>query len=347
MASAWYCTREDVKSSPDFKEVARNNEQIDRAIAAATRSVEGLTHRKFYPEIDTRYFDWPNQQYARSWRLWLDGNEVVSVSSLVSGGETVSASDYFLEPNTYGPPYNRIEMDLGSSAAFSTGDTHQRSIAVSGTFGYTDEVENASTLAASGSSSATSLTVASSTYIGVGQILKIDSEYLLVTEKRYADTTQNLQTPLTSAKSDVSVVVSNGTVFNPGDVVVLDSERMKVIDVIGNTLTVVRAWDGTVLAAHTGSDIYLPVSLTVKRGALGSTAATHANGATVSKVVIPELVRELAIAEAINILLQASSGYARSESGESNNPADIGRGLQGLRDQVKRLYGRKARIRGA
>jgi hypothetical protein len=89
----WYCTREDVKSSLDSKESARNNGQVDRAIESASRAVEGLTHRRFYPETDTRYFDWPNAQYARPWRLWLDQHELVSVATLSSGGTTIAASD--------------------------------------------------------------------------------------------------------------------------------------------------------------------------------------------------------------------------------------------------------------
>lgn len=347
MASVWYCTREEVKEALDFTETAPRNSKLDRACAAGARAAEAITNRTFYPQIDTRYFDWPNYQYARSWKLWLDANEVVSVSSLVAGGDTIQATDYFLEPNTYGPPYSRVEIDLGSSASFNTANgTQQRSIAISGVFGYTDEVENTSTLAASGSSADTVLTVANATDIGVGSVLKINDEWVIVSEKYFADTTQNLQTPLTVAKNDVAVSVTDGTQFAPGDVLLLDSEKVKVVDIAGNTLTVVRAWDGSILAAHTGSDIYAYTALKVKRGQLGSVAASHVNGSVVAVLVVPDLIRQLAIAEAVNSLMQESSGYARSEAQESNNPNDIGRGLRGLRDLVRRRYARKARIRG-
>lgn len=346
MASAWYCTREEVKEALDFQDGKATNGKVDRACDMAARAVESFCNRTFYPQIDTRYFDWPNYQYANSWRLWLDGNEVLAVTSLTAGGTAISADDYFLEPNTYGPPYNRIEMDLGSSASFSSGSTSQRSVAVAGVFGYTDETDNVTTLAASGSSSATSLTVASANDLGVGSILKIDDEWIIVTEKRMTSTGQTLQTPLTATKNDVVVSVTDGSVFSEGDVILLDAERMKVTEIADDSLIVVRAWDGTVLAAHTGSTVNAPNSLVVQRGALGSTAATHTNGSTVGVLVLPGLVRQLAVAEAVNTLLQESSGYARSEGQESNNPSDIGRGLQGLRDLVKRKYARKARIRG-
>lgn len=346
MAHAWYATREDVKSALDYKETANNNAQIDRAIDSASRAIESLTHRKFYPEIDTRYFDWPNYQYARSWRLWLEGNEVTSVTSLTSGGVVIDPSDYFLEPNTYGPPFNRIEMDLSTSGAFSAGSTHQRSIAVEGVFGYSNDTENATTLSASGSDSIATLSVTSGNAIGVGQILQIEDEYLIVTEKLWVDTTQNLQTPLTGAKNDTTVSVSTGSAFAAGDVLLIDSEKVRVNDVAGNSLFVTRAWDGSVLASHTGSDIYATWTLKVQRGALGSTAASHATSVAVDKILFPGLIRELCVGEAVNSLLQESSGYSRAEAQESNNAGEVGRGIQGLRDQVKAGYARKARIRG-
>lgn len=52
-----YCTREDVKNALDIKETARNDDQIDRAIEGATDTIEDDLNRKFYPEVDTRYFD--------------------------------------------------------------------------------------------------------------------------------------------------------------------------------------------------------------------------------------------------------------------------------------------------
>src|ERR1044072_2248044 len=135
MTTPWYATREEIKAELDVKETARANSRIDRALADATEPLHGLCHRVFYPELDTRSFDWPGGQYARPWRLWLDACEGISVTTLTSGGVAIAAPDFFLEPNQYGPPYNRIEIDLDSSAAFSSGDTHQRAITITGLFG--------------------------------------------------------------------------------------------------------------------------------------------------------------------------------------------------------------------
>lgn len=340
-----YCSREDVKTALDIKETARNNAQVDRAIEAATVSVEGLTHRKFYPQTATRYFDWPNYQYARSWRLWLDHNELISVTSLTAGGTSVPSSGYFLEPVNTGPPYTRIEMDLSTSHSFDSGDTYQRSVAVTGVFGYSNDTTNAASLSASASSSATTIDVDDGSVIGVGDLLVIDSERLICTNKTMLDTTQNLQSNMTAVQNGVTVAVTDGTAFAIGEILLLDAERMLIVDISGNNLTVKRAWDGTVLAAHTGSDIYALRTLTVVRGANGSTAATHVDSSTVAKVVVPPLIKELAVAEAVTFLAGESAAYARTTEGESNNAEDIGRGLRGLRDQAVRRYGRKARLR--
>src|SRR5687768_3089573 len=114
----------------DSKETARDNARVDRAIAAASRAIEGQTLRKFYPLTATRTFDWP-APYSRSWRLWLDENDLISVSALSSGGTTIAASDFFLRPDI-GPPFTYVEIDLASSASFGGGSTHQRDISITG-----------------------------------------------------------------------------------------------------------------------------------------------------------------------------------------------------------------------
>lgn len=348
MASVWYATRETVKSALDVKETARNNWQVDRAIESASRSVEGLTHRKFYPQLATRYFDWPSPAYRTPWRLWLDGNELISVTTLVAGGTTIVAADYFLEPN-WGPPFTRLEIDLGSSAAFSSSTTAQQAIAITGLFGYSNDEEQVGDLTAelAASVSATASITWTTPRIGVGDILRIDSERMIVTNKTFIDSTQNLQTSLTAAANNVTVAVTTGSAFAAEDVLLIDSERMLVVDVAGNNLTVKRAWDGSVLAAHTApsADIYVLRGVELDRAQLGTTLAVHASGADIFRYIVPGLVRDLAVAEAIDTILQETSGYARTVGSGENQTEASGKGLRGLRDEVRTRYGRKARIR--
>ncbi|WP_234429896.1 hypothetical protein, partial [Streptomyces sp. AV19] len=152
---------------------------------------------------------------------------------------------------------------------------------------------------------------------------------------------------LTASAADVSITVSTLTAAPAVDeVILIDSERMLVVDVAGSVLTVKRAWDGSVLAAHAaGADIYAPRTLTVTRGALGTTAAAMSAGDDIYRWDPPGPVRELTVAEALTSLLQGQSGYARVVgSGEAQREAS-GRGLRDLRESVYASHGRKARTR--
>jgi hypothetical protein len=340
----WYTTREDVKSALDSKETARNNVQIDRAIETASRTVESLLNRRFYPEVATRYFDWPNErQYSRAYRLWLDEHELVSVTSLVSGGVTIGASDYYLEPIN-DPPYDRIEMNLGTTAAFSTGNTHQRNIVVTGVFAGCPLVTTpAGTCIEVLDSSETGVDVSDGSIIGVGDIIKIDSERMIVTEKSMLSTGVAFTGPASASAADDTIPVADGTVFNIGEVIRLDTERMLVVDIAVNNLVVKRAWDGTRLDTHTSGTIYAPRTLTVQRGALGTTAASHLISAPITKHVVPGGVKSLTVAYALNEVLQQGAGYARVSGSGDNQKEFTGRGIKALEDNVKGTYGRKAR----
>lgn len=341
MTSVWYCTREDVKSALDSPETARSNAQVDREIEAASRSIESLMDRRFYPWTGTRYFNWPDHGYGSPDTLFLGADELISVTTLTTDGTTVVAGDYFLEPVNEGPPYNRIEIDRDSdpAAEFITGDTNQRTIVITGLFGYTADSAPAGALAAAVSSTtATTLTVTDSSLIGVGQLIRVDDERMNVTGKAMLDTGVNIDAgdSLTAAAADVSITMSTATGAPAvGEVILIGSERMLVVDLAGLVLTVKRAWDGSVLAPHAGSaDIYAPRTLTVERGVLGTTAATHLTAAAVTKHVVPGLIRQLCIAEALTALLQEGSGYARVVgSGDSQREAS-GRGLLDVREQA-------------
>ncbi|MFJ2000259.1 hypothetical protein [Streptomyces chartreusis] len=351
-----YATREDVMRALDVKLTARSSAQIDRALQSASRSVEDdLCHRRFYPELATRSFNWPDSQSRTSWRLWLDANELISVTTLTSGGTTISSGDFFLEPDRYGPPYNRVEINLGSSAAFGGGDTHQRDITITGLWGYRlDETSVGALSAAVSTTTAATLSVnaAASAELGVGSVLRVDSERLLVTGRQMADTGQNVGgSGLTAQQNSVTLAVSDGTGFAVDEVLLVESERMLIVDIAGNNLTVIRAWDGTVLAAHTaGTDIYAARTLTVTRGALGTAAATHADASSVVRWDPPGLVKDLVIAEAMNRVTNEQAGYARTRratGGQSTgNQTLSARDLPALREQVYNAHGRKARHRG-
>jgi tRNA U54 and U55 pseudouridine synthase Pus10 len=60
-----YATREDVMTALAFNETARLNTVVDRACQSASRSLESLCHRVFYPTIDSRTFRRVNDRRPR------------------------------------------------------------------------------------------------------------------------------------------------------------------------------------------------------------------------------------------------------------------------------------------
>jgi hypothetical protein len=349
----WYATREDVQRALDSKTTARNNAQIARALEDASRDVEELCHRRFYPVQATRYFDWPARPAGgyTPWVLRLDDSELISVTALVSGGRTITSDEYNLEPNRFGPPYSRVEIKLSTDAAYGGGATYQRDVTVTGLWGYrnTESTIGATGEALDDTETAIDVDGPTSAAAGVGSILRVDSERVIVTGRSMLDTGQTLGAPGLDAQAKTVIVpVSNGSAYAVDEVLLIDAEKMLITDVAGNSVIVKRGWDGTVLAAHTaGARIYAPRTLTVTRGALGTTPAAHGNTSTVYLWEPPGPVRQLVIAEAIASLTAESSGYSkavRTGSGGSERNHDTG-ALQARRDATQNACGRKARVR--
>lgn len=336
-----YVTREEVKGALDVVETARVNDRVDSACEAATTAVDGFLRRRLTPWLGTRFFSWPDQAYRTPWRLWLDDRELVSVTEITAGGVEIPLGNYFLEPDT-GPPFSSVEIDQSTSSVFQPGATRQRAVAITGTFGYTDDAEDVGELA--GSLAAAQGAAASVTWttskVGVGSLLRIGNERVLVTDRSMVSSGQTLQTPLLKATDNVAVAVQDGSAFGLDEVVLLDSERMRIVDIAGNTLTVKRAVDGSVLAAHTGSTIYAFTGVSLLRGVQGSAIASHSAGTGITRWLVHPLAKKLALAYALNNFLQESSGYARIVgSGDAAQEAS-GRSIRSLEKDAEQLLGR-------
>ncbi|MEV7491416.1 hypothetical protein AB0O08_11745 [Streptomyces anulatus] len=345
-----YATREDIKAALDVKQTARATRAIDRAIASGSRAVDGLCRRRFYPELASRSWDWPNGQRARPWRLWLDENELISVTEVTTGGDVVPAESVFLEPNAYGPPYNQVQLDTASATSgWIGGDTHQRTITITGLYGYRDDETPLGATTASVDGAATTVTVDATTSAdtGVGSVLRIGDERLLVTGRTQAATGQTLATDIDGQAKTTVIPVQDGTAFAVDEMVLLDGEQLLIVDIAGNALIVRRAWDGSALAPHTtGTALYAPRALAVTRGALGTTASAHPSGSAVHRWDPPALVHQMTLAEAINMLLQEQAGWFRTASGGSTSREATLEALKSLREQTYNTLGRKARLRG-
>lgn len=331
-----YATREQVKAALGSTASAYDDAEVDDALRGAMAAVDALCHRDhLHPVVATRYWDWPNDQLTAYYRLWLGKHGLISITTLTAGGTAITG--YQLGPINSGPPYDRVEIDLATSGAFAANaSTHQRAIAILGLWGTTDDARSAGALAEALDASETDIDVTVSANVGVGSLIKVDSERMLVTERTFADTTVNTSGNLTASLANTTVPVSSGTSFAKGETILIDSERMTVQVITGNNLTVKRATDGTVLAAHTsGADVYAARTLTVERGAAGTTAATHDTAATLTVWVPPALAQQLTIAEAVVDRLQAGAGYARTAGSGDNERESAGKGLVDLRKRVQ------------
>lgn len=352
---AFHASRQSLANTLDFQEVAHNTAQMDRALAQATALVEGELHRGFFPWYGTRYFNWPDMDNPLSYRIRLDDNDLISLSAVSAGGTALTASSIVMYPTT-GPPFTSIETSFAGSDVFQSGDTWQAAIALTGFWGYSRTVRTVATLVGTITDTATSLVVSDSSGLGVGNVILIDAEYMVVRRIGTATTGQTLQTPLTASAAGTSVVVTTGTAFHVGEMITIDAEQMLVQDIASNTLLVKRAFNGTVLATHTGSTIYAPRTLTVDRAACvsaegdypgqlypdidlypdaTSTSTTHTNGVNVQLHVIPAPVEALCLAEAGWLYSQTAGGW---QVASNNSLAD-------LRMSARRAVGRKGRQR--
>lgn len=336
-----YCTREQVQMELGYADSWRLNKRVDAKIRQASRDTEGLCHRKFYPWTGTRSFDLPETD-----SLFLYENELTSVDAISSGGTAMATTDYILRPES-GPPYGWIDVHYGGSVGWQAAGSFQQAIAVTGTFGYPIPALPGGELAAGMSGADTVLTLASSAMIGVGSLILIGAERLVITEKTLTTTTATLAGDLTASKAQVQVAVSDGDLIDVGETIAIDGERMLVESILGDVLTVIRGQNGSTLAAHTtGAAVLAPRIADVARGQLGTVSAAHDADTPIYLLTPPSLVQEYTLALAVAALEHGSSGYARETgANESRRSADSRNPLTVLGDDLRRVYGRKARGR--
>ncbi len=363
-----YSTREQFRRALDVKQAAYNDEQIDRANEAAADAVEQLCQRKFYPDDGTRKWDWPNFQFAYPWRLWLEQHEMAAQPTLVTTGSlldipvVIPTSAIIMRPVNDGPPFTWLELRRDMNYAFGYNETPQLDIAITGTFGYWMKTRNAGTLAASMGSSDGTMTVSDGISVGVGDVVIVDIERMIVYDSTYIDTGIAYSGLSTAQASDNQVMVPSGADFLAGETLLVDSEWILIQAIYGNTMVVKRAWSGSVLAAHTGSTLWARRLLSVLRGELGTTAAAHSSAAPLTVSDVPGLVRQLSVAEAIVSVTGEPGAYSQAAAGlgagsglgvtvGATGRGQVKQGVPGLglptlRDQVANSkYARKARTR--
>lgn len=348
-----YATREQVLAGPEISHSAYAAGLIDGKILSSSDSIDRTLHRRFYPERRTVLFDWPQTRSTPTWQIDLDasGNRMISLEQCLSGdGTNITASCILRRSDEkQEPPYDRLEIDLSTSAAFTSGTTWQRAITVTGL--YSDDKDTDTTVvdaALSGAinSSVTSLVLnpLSGVYTpGVLSLIKIDSERIqLLNRQMSAVSGQTTTGTLDDIQSGTLVGVTSGSSFAVGETILIESERMKINDIASNNLIVDRAWDGTALATHaSGTQVYALRTFTVARGVLGSTAASHSDAASVYEHEYPPLINELCVAESILAIQRQIGAYGQGspDSTSKRNMSDIA----DLRERAWIAFGKKNR----
>jgi len=351
----WYTSRERFKTAISLNG-SQYNTAVERVIEASSRDIDRWTRRHFIPKTQTRLYRWPQPRPGRASWLWLD-QDLLSVSTLQTQAQntsptTISSSDYFLEPNNPesdgNTRYNRIEIDLSSTASFEAGDTPQRSISVAGSWGWGNTTKSSGTVDDSGgiSSSDTALIVSDASKIEVGDTLLIDSEQIFVADRSFAakgSILLDMGSDLGATNATVTVTLDSSHGIVAGEIIRLDSEQMYVVSVSTNDLTVIRAWDGSVLASHSNNvAIHVNRTLTIERGVNGTTAASHSDSASISKYEPESDIARWCLAESIATYHQEHSGWGRSVgTGDGATELD-GRDLGQLRKSMVAYY-RKVR----
>jgi hypothetical protein len=365
-----YCTREEARRAADVQLASYSDARIDRALQSSADDVDRLLARNFMLNDTTVAFDWPNYQYAYPWRLWLDAAELADVTVNVpvvnSGGVIIPNTAIFWGNPSYpglvqNPPFTYFELDRSQNYSFGNGPTPQREIKITGSFGYWRVFEPAGQIVSSMGSSDSTVTVTDGHTPGVGDMMVVDSERMLVTDSAFSTLSAGFSSGIVNAFPSDNVGVTTATLAKD-EVIQVDNEFMLVVSVgpQANTYILKRAWGGSMIQTHLASaNIYARRLLSVTRGIKGTMATTHSGNAPVTILSIPGTVKQLAVAYTIVNITQEVSTYSAVQSSRTVGESALGHstpfaavreqkpgaGISALEERALRSYGRQARTR--
>ena len=345
-----YVSREDVKRTLRIDGVERDA-VIDDNIAAASIELERLTHTNFIPETEERKYDWP-QRHGLNGALILD-RHLIALTAITKKGADATAmtvGNLILQPANEGPPYHQIDIDQSTAERYeSSASTNPQVIRPTGRWGWSEDTAVAGTIDDSGNitsdAAATTFVCADGSLIEVGDTLLIETEALLVTERDFAARGSILinDASVTASRPNTEITVDNSHGLNAGEVFKLNSEEMFIESIAGNVLSVIRAHNGTALAAHNNDTaVHVPRTLTVTRAANGTTAATHADSTAISRYVPPQDIRNLCRALTIQYITQSGAGWTGAIGGGEAQRESRGILVDRLTMKTKLRYKRRS-----
>lgn len=346
-----YATLGMLKTSLNWAGTAEDELQLYRALRSGTDSCHTLLRRLFYPEQTTLYFDYPSNDFLTQQALLLR-RPIVSVTSLVSGGETIPGGAIQLMnwcAENDQPPYKIVRLDNTQNYVFQSGVSSQRAVALTGLFSSTVTETSiiSATIESDITDTDTSVVLAPKSagllIPDVGSLILVGSEYMICQSVGMITSGQSLQTSMTDTINNRAVVVTDGTQFAIGEYIQIDDEVMFIVGITGNTLRVKRAVADSILETHTAGIstlIYARRQFMCVRGAVGSTAVAHSAGTNVFTHEYPPLLTELCIAETLVHLEQLRSAYARTIGSGPYAREATNKGLEDIRSRALQAFGR-------
>lgn len=192
-----YITLAALKPTIGIKVSSTDDTLLETFLQWATAQIENYKGRHYDPRIETRYFDVPStggsmfgvfeprlQSFASQAPLRLD-EDLLEMTALLNG-DTLPITEYVLEPANCWPK-TRIRLISGETWNTPSSGRTEQVIAVTGIWGSHNRYGAAWKLSGATvqdnplSNSATAITVSGIAGLEAGQLLRIESEFVLVT----------------------------------------------------------------------------------------------------------------------------------------------------------------------
>lgn len=314
-----FCTVDEIYDDAETRGVLSEAKVFEKIKAAS--QLLAMRAGRFLPVIETRTFG-ANKIAVK---IYLNF-PLLSVTEIVNDGETLTGSDYILQPagkHWDNGPYSVIEVAPDASN-ISAWDVDADGISITGRFGKFDarELLSATLGAAIESTSATAMRVSDGAQVSPGMVLLLGSEWVFIKATAAPVSAVTTLGAALDAKDEI-ITVADGSLLHVGEVIRMGVEQARVLDVNSNTVALQRGWNKTTKTTHaSGSAVDVYRNFTIERGVNGSTAATHLVNAAISRQVVPEDVNGLARKIATRMLKDASGGY-QGRSGDDTTGQTI------------------------
>lgn len=299
-----FCTLAELDEDLNLLGSERESRVMPKILQASDFLQKNIGH--FMPVHMTRSFN----GYGR---LRLNVPPLLEITSISNDTTSLTSADYVLRPQKrYWPNGPYAWIDVGPDATnLGAWVCEEDGVPITGKWGLYDLTKALGvTLTASQTDSASTLTVSNGAAVSPGMVCLIGSE------QEYIESTASPSGPVTTITeamdNDTSyITLSDGSLVNIGEVIRVDLEQMKVLDISGNLAAVTRGWNKTIRATHAdNADVYVYRSFTVTRGVNGTTAAAHSSGSAVYQQRVPDDVNGLCRKMAARMLKDAQGGYS-------------------------------------